>query len=141
MLREAVLQSNKEEFYMKLRDCVVRVNQLEPYSPDAHAGTINWRIIGQETVAAKNMEILLGEIDPSGIAEPHFHSGTEQVIYLLEGRIEVEMRGEKEQLEPGDTVYFPPGEKHQVVVLGDQPARFLVIYSPPIQSADTPFEQ
>ena len=130
-----------KEFYMKLSDCVVRVNHLEPYSPDLHAGTINRRIIGQETVAAKNMEIVLGEIDPSGIAEPHFHSGTEQVIYLLEGRIEVEMRGEKEKLEPGDTVYFPPGEKHQVVVLGDQPAKLLVIYSPPIQAADTPFEQ
>ena len=51
------------------------------------------------------------------------------------------MRGEKERLDPGDTVYFPPGEKHRVVVLGDQPARLLVIYAPPIQSADTPFEQ
>ena len=126
---------------MKLSDCVVRLNQLEPYSPDAHAGTLNRRIIGQETVAAKNMEIVLGELDSSGIAEPHFHSVAEQVIYLLEGRIEVEMRGGKEKLEPGDTVYFPPCEKHRVVVLGDQPAKLLVIYSPPIQSADTPFEQ
>lgn len=126
---------------MKLSDCVVRLNQLEPYSPDAHTGTINRRIIGQETVAAKNMEVVLGEIDPTGTAKPHFHRDTEQVIYLLEGRIEVEMRGEKEKLEPGDSVYFPPGEKHQVVVLGDQPAKLLVIYCPPIQSADTPFAQ
>ena len=126
---------------MKLSDCVVRINQLKPYSPDAHAGTLNRRIIGQETVGAKNMEVLLGEIEPSGIAEPHFHSGTEQVIYLLEGRIEVGMRGEKEQLGPGDTAYFPPGEKHQVIVMGDQPAKMLVIYAPPLQSAEIPFEQ
>jgi quercetin dioxygenase-like cupin family protein len=126
---------------MKLSDCVVRVDRLEPYSPDLHAGTVNRRIIGQETVGAKNMEIVLGELDPSGVAEPHSHSGTEQVIYLLKGRIEVEMRGEKMQLEPGDTVYFPPGETHRVVVLGDRPAKLLVTYSPPIQSADTPFEQ
>lgn len=46
---------------MKLSDCVVRVNQMEPYSPDVHVGTINRRIIDQETVAAKNMEIVLGE--------------------------------------------------------------------------------
>jgi quercetin dioxygenase-like cupin family protein len=126
---------------MKLSDCVVRINQLEPYLPDIHAGTTNRRIIGQETVAAKNVEIVLGELLPSGIAEAHFHSGTEQVVYMLEGRIEVEMDGEKEKLGPGDTVYFPPGQKHRVVVLGDQPAKLLVIYSPPIQSADTPFEQ
>ena len=126
---------------MKLSNCIVRANQLKPYSPDAHAGTVNMRIIGQETVGAQNVEVVLGVIDPGGQAEPHFHTGIEQVIYLLEGRVEVGMRGEKEKMEPGDAVYFPPGEKHQVVVLGDQPARLLVIYAPPLQSKEIPFER
>ena len=126
---------------MKLSDCIVRVNQLKPYSPDAHAGTVNMRIIGQETVGARNVEVVLGIIDPGGQAEPHFHSDIEQVIYLLEGRVEVGMRGEKEKMEPGDAVYFPPGERHQVDVLGDQSARLLVIYAPPVQSRETPFER
>jgi len=126
---------------MKLSDCIVRVNQLKPYSPDAHAGTVNMRIIGQETVGARNVEVVLGIIDPGGQAEPHFHTDIEQVIYLLEGRVEVGIRGEKEKMEPGDAVYFPPGEKHQVDVLGDQPARLLVIYAPPLQSKENPFER
>ncbi len=126
---------------MKLSDCIVRVNQLKPYSPDAHAGTVNMRIIGQETVGARNVELVLGIIDPGGQAEPHFHTDIEQVIYLLEGRVEVGIRGEKEKMEPGDAVYFPPGEKHQVDVLGDQPARLLVIYAPPLQSKENPFER
>lgn len=126
---------------MRLSNCIVRTNQLKPYSPDAHAGTVNMRIIGQETVGARNVEVVLGIIDPGGQAEPHFHTDIEQVIYLLEGRVEVGMRGEKEEMEPGDAVYFPPGEKHQVDVLGDQPARLLVIYAPPLQSKETPFER
>ena len=126
---------------MKLSDCIVRVNQLKPYSPDAHAGTVNMRIIGQETVGARNVELVLGIIDPGGQAEPHFHTDIEQVIYLREGRVEVGIRGEKEKMEPGDAVYFPRGEKHQVDVLGDQPARLLVIYAPPLQSKETPFER
>ena len=126
---------------MKLSNCIVRANQLKPYSPDAHAGTVNMRIIGQETVGARNVEVVLGIIDPGGQAEPHFHTDIEQVIYLLEGRVEVGMRGEKEEMDPGDAVYFPPGEKHQVDVLGDQPARLLVIYAPPLQSKETPFER
>ncbi len=56
MLREAVLQSNIEEFYMKLRDCVVRVNQLEPYSPDAHAGTI---MMGAAVLSGKGIQAML----------------------------------------------------------------------------------
>ncbi len=126
---------------MKLSDCIVRVNQLKPYSPDAHAGTVNMRIIGQETVGARNVEVVLGVIDPGGQAEPHFHTDIEQVIYLLEGRVVVEMRGEKEKMEPGDAVYFPPGERHPVDVLGDRPARLLVIYAPPLQSKENPFER
>ena len=126
---------------MKLSNCIVRKNQLKPYSPDAHAGTVNMRIIGQETVGAKNVEVVLGIIDPGGQAEPHFHSGIEQVLYLLEGRVAVKMQGEEEKMEPGDAVYFPPGEKHQVDVLGDQPARLLVIYAPPLQSKEIPFER
>ena len=126
---------------MNLCNCIVRANQLTPYSPDAHAGTVNMRIIGQETVGAKNVELLLGIIDPGGQAEPHFHSDIEQIIYLLEGSVEIEMRGEREKMEPGDAVYFPPGEKHQVDVLGDQPARLLVIYAPPLQGKEDPFER
>ena len=126
---------------MKLSNCIVRANQLKPYSPDAHAGTVNMRIIGQETVGARNVEVVLGIIDPEGQAEPHFHTDIEQVIYLIEGRVEVGMRGEKEEMDPGDAVYFPPGVKHQVDVLGDRPVRLLVIYAPPLQSKETPFER
>ena len=126
---------------MKLSNCIVRTNQLKPYSPDAHAGTVNMRIIGEETVGARNVEVLLGVIEPGGQAEPHFHSDIEQILYLLEGRVEVQMQGEKEIMEPGDTVYFPPGEKHQVDVLGNQAARLLVIYAPPLQGRENPFER
>ena len=126
---------------MELSNCIVRADQLEPYSPDAHAGTVNMRIIGQETVGARNVEVVLGIIDPGGQAEPHFHSDIEQIVYLLNGRVAVEMGGEKETMEPGDAVYFPPGEKHQVDVLGDQPARLLVIYAPPLQGRENPFER
>jgi len=126
---------------MKLSDCIIRVDQLEKYSPDAHVGTVNRRIIGKETVGSKNFELVLGIVEPTGKAEPHFHTGIEQTVYVLEGRAEVEMMGEKQVVEPGDTIYIPPGEMHQVIVLGEQPAKFLIIYCPPIQSADTPFER
>ena len=126
---------------MKLSDCIVRVEQLEPYSPEAHQGTVNRRIIGKETVGSKNLEMVLGTVSPDGMAEPHFHTGIEQVIYVLEGRAEVEMLGGAQAVEPGDTVYIPPGEMHKVTVLGDKSAKFIVLYTPPIQLADTQFER
>ena len=124
---------------MELKDCIIKINQLEPYLPDSHVGTVNRRIIGKETVGAEHLEIVLGYIEPSGKAEPHFHANSEQVIYLLEGQIEVEIQGETSLMEPGDAVYFPPGIKHRADVVGDKSAKCLVIYSPPIQSLNTGF--
>ena len=86
---------------MKLKDYIIKTNQLKPYSPDAHAGTVNRRIIGRETVESENLEVVLGSLDPGGRAEPHHHTGVEQVVYLLEGRLEVEMFGEIAEMRPG----------------------------------------
>ena len=126
---------------MKLKDCIVKTDNLKPYSPEAHVGTVNRRIIGKETVGAENLEVVLGLIDSDGKAEAHFHTDIEQVIYLIEGRVMVEMWGETQEMGPGDTVYFPPGVKHRVDVLSKNPAKCLVIYSPPIQSKNTQFER
>jgi quercetin dioxygenase-like cupin family protein len=131
----------KREAGMKLSDCIINAEQVAPYSPDAHVGTENRRIIGKETVGSDKLEIVQGIVHPGGMAEPHFHSNSVQVIYLLEGRAEIEMLGEHQNVSPGDTVYIPPGEMHKVTVLGDKPAKFLLVYTPPIQTADTPFER
>jgi quercetin dioxygenase-like cupin family protein len=140
LMKWASAPKQKEE-NMKLSDCIIRVEQLEPYSPESHQGTVNRRIIGKETVGSKNLEMVLGSLSPDGIAEPHFHTGIEQVIYVLEGRLEVEMLGETQIIEPGDTVYIPPGEMHKVTVLGNSPAKLIILYTPPIQLAQTQFER
>jgi mannose-6-phosphate isomerase-like protein (cupin superfamily) len=44
-------------------------------------------------------------------------------------------------LVPGETVYIPPGKAHKFTVLGEQPAKLLIIYCPPLESTDTPFER
>lgn len=43
------------------------------------------RLIGRETVGAKQVEMLIGEVERGQGALPHAHPGIEQVCYLLEG--------------------------------------------------------
>jgi quercetin dioxygenase-like cupin family protein len=109
----------------------VRAVDATPYGPANHTGTVNRRLIGPENVGAKNIEVVLGVIEKGRGALPHSHPGIEQVCYLLEGRARAEVGGEICELQPGDCCFFPPDMPHVFTVTGDQPAKVLVIYSPP----------
>lgn len=109
----------------------VRGADVAPYHPANHTGTTNRRLIGPETVGAKGVEVVLGVIEKGKGALPHAHPGIEQVCYMLEGTAMAEVRGERCELGPGDACYFPADEMHVFTVTSEQPARVLVIYSPP----------
>jgi quercetin dioxygenase-like cupin family protein len=119
------LESKKRARYF------VREADTPPYHPANHTGTVNRRLIGPDNVGAKNLEVVLGVIEPGRGALPHSHPGLEQVCYMLAGRARAEIGGEICDLEPGDTCYFPADTPHVFTVTGDTPARVLVIYSPP----------
>jgi quercetin dioxygenase-like cupin family protein len=118
---------------------VVRPGEVPTYSPAAHRGTVNRRLIGRENVGASNMEVVLGETEPAGLAEAHYHDSAEQAMYILEGKCLVEAAGESHPMGPGDMVFFPPGVRHKVVPVGG-PIKALVIYSPPLGDATTAFK-
>lgn len=108
----------------------VRPSEVKPYSPANHTGTRNLRLIGPETVGARQLEVLVGEVERGKGAAPHAHPGIEQVCYLLEGTAHVEVGGEKFELAPGEACFFPPDTMHLLTVTSER-ARILVIYAPP----------
>jgi quercetin dioxygenase-like cupin family protein len=110
----------------------VRQSEVTPYSPANHTGTKNYRLIGPETVGAKQLEVLIGELEleRGKGALPHAHPGIEQVCYLLEGEAHVEVAGDKFELKAGEACFFPPEEMHLFIVTSEK-ARVLVVYAPP----------
>lgn len=118
---------------------VVRSEEVAPYHPANHTGTTNRRLIGRDTVGAEKLEVLLGVIETEQGALPHAHPGIEQAGYVLAGRALVEI-GEGEAREvteigAGDACFFPAGVLHKLRVIGDEPLRILVIYSPPYEES------
>lgn len=109
---------------------LVRQADVTPYSPANHTGTKNFRLIGPETVGAKQVEVLIGEVERGKGALPHSHPGIEQVCYLLEGEAHVEVAGEKFEMKPGEACFFPADAPHLFIVTSDR-ARVMVIYAPP----------
>jgi quercetin dioxygenase-like cupin family protein len=108
----------------------VRQGDVIPYSPANHTGTRNFRLIGPETVGAKQVEVLIGELERGKGALPHAHPGIEQVCYLLEGEAQVEVGGEKFAMKPGEACFFPAEMQHVFVATSER-VKVMVIYAPP----------
>ncbi len=108
----------------------IRPSEVTPYSPANHTGTRNFRLVGPDTVGAKQLEVILGEIEVGQGAQPHLHTGIEQVCYLLQGSAHVEVGGESFELQPGEACFFPAGMTHVFTVTSER-AKVLVVYSPP----------
>lgn len=111
----------------------VREAEVPGYSPANHTGTLNRRLISPDTVGSERIEVLLGTIEKNQGALPHAHPEIEQVCYLLAGTARAEVAGERFNMQPGDCCYFPAGEEHVFTVTSDEPARVLVIYTPPYE--------
>lgn len=110
---------------------LIREQDAPAYSPANHHGTSNQRLVCQDNVGAKHMELVLGTLQKGGGALPHAHPGMEQACYLLAGTAEVEVEGETFAMQPGDTCFFPEDSMHIFRVTSDEPVRLLVFYSPP----------
>lgn len=107
------------------------VSEVEPYSPAGHSGTANRRIVGVED-GMDEMEVIIGEIAPGGTADRHHHDDIEQSMYILSGNMDVIIDEKKATLYEGDVVFIPKKAIHEVVNNGEEPVRFILIYSPPL---------
>lgn len=71
-------------------------------------------------------------IEPPGSGAPlHVHHGEAEAFYILEGTIELTCGEEKATARPGDFVYTPKDVAHKFTVVGEKPARLLMMFSRP----------
>lgn len=80
------------------------------------------------TCAMEKMMVSVVDLDAHSVVEEHSHPH-EQVGMVLSGRAVFHIGSEERTLGPGDVYRIPGNVKHKVVVL-DEPARAIDIFSP-----------
>jgi mannose-6-phosphate isomerase-like protein (cupin superfamily) len=118
-----------------MKKYITRMKDLSPYTPPGHSKTTNYRLLGPGPGGSDRLEVVLGQIEYGGQADPHVHPDLEQAFFVLEGRAVVEIAGETEAVGPNDFIYLPPGTPHRVTPLEGSPLKILIIYSPPLLSS------
>ena len=59
------------------------------------------------------------------------HPDSEQVVLVLEGRLEAEIGDDRTTLEAGDSIIIPRRVSHRLTAAGDAPAVTFNVYGPP----------
>jgi quercetin dioxygenase-like cupin family protein len=74
--------------------------------------------------------LLADEPPPGWGLPPHRHARESETIYVVDGRFELTVDGERRELGPGDVAHVPAGVRHSGGTLGDEPGRRVVVFSP-----------
>jgi mannose-6-phosphate isomerase-like protein (cupin superfamily) len=83
---------------------------------------------------------------PGSVAPLHLHHAEAEAFYVIEGELEITCGEQTVTAGAGDFVYAPKGVPHKYLVVGEQPARVLLLFSRPgfesfFADAGTPLDQ
>ena len=111
-----------EKPYRFLTDAHIEVERLD-------RGLHHW-ISRPGLTEAENLLVVRVEVEPGNGHPFHHHPHQEEVLYVLEGRMEQWVEKEKKVLEPGEAVHIPPGVVHASYNSSEEPMVFLAMISP-----------
>lgn len=87
-------------------------------------------VTGEDTAGAYT---LIDMLIPNGGGPPPHRHDFEEMFTVLEGEIEVTLRGETSVARVGDTINVPANAPHQFTNAAERPARILCLCTPPGQ--------
>lgn len=120
---------------MKLSDLLVDPGLLDTFSPPRHAKTLNHRLWPKHD-GASDLEVIHGYLGHGGGADPHFHAISDQMVYMLSGKLQIFGIEDDVVMKTGDFIFIPKGLEHRVEVLSPEGANIIVMYMPRLNSSD-----
>lgn len=94
-------------------------------------------ILDQANAPVQKQSLAEATVPAGSATERHYHKLSEEFYFLLEGRAEMEIEGEVQEVGPGDAILIPAGAWHQIK--GLEETRFLCCCAPPYAHDDTFF--
>ena len=94
----------------------------------------SWILVSEKTVGSKNLAVGINETYVGSMVPEHKHDNEEEVMYFFQGKGKFMTKDREIPIEPGVCIYNPPGEYHSIVNTGDEPLKFIWIYSPQLES-------
>ena len=92
---------------------------------------------GKLAMPACNQSLAEATIPVGGATTEHYHRETEELYLLSAGRGRLVIEGEERLVGEGDCALIPPGARHKLFNVGEQPLRVVCACAPAYSDEDT----
>lgn len=116
----------------------MEIRNLEAQTPFTTAdGSTIRSILDRSNAPVQNQSLVEASLATGQATQRHHHKLSEEIYFILEGRGEMEVNGDRREVGPGDAILIPPGAAH--VIRAQTALRFLCSCAPPYSHEDTYF--
>jgi quercetin dioxygenase-like cupin family protein len=88
-------------------------------------------IFGETIYTSPRAVVMLRTAAKGTVANGHYHAVTDEIVYVVSGQAEMLIDGEPTLVKAGDLHVNPRGAIHSTRVVGDEPFRFISVFTPP----------
>lgn len=85
----------------------------------------------------RNQSLAEARLPVGASTQEHYHPQTEEIYYITHGHGLIRIEGELRDVEPGDAIAIPPGQKHKLWNTGSEILRLLCCCAPAYEHTDT----
>src|SRR5256885_7780592 len=88
-------------------------------------------LLAHRNSGIRNQSLAEARIPPGGSTQEHYHKRTEEIYYITHGEGRMRIETETREVKPGDAIAIPPGLKHKIWNIGNEPSASIAAARPP----------
>src|SRR3982751_4879018 len=82
-------------------------------------------LLAHRNSAIRHQSLAEARLLPGGSTQEHYHPQAEEIYYIPHGTGRMRIEGEIRDVQPGDAIAIPPGQKHKLWNTGAETLRLL----------------
>ena len=94
-------------------------------------------LLAHRNSAIRNETLAEARLPVGGSTQEHYHPKAEEIYYITHGTGRMRIEGETRDVNCGDAIAIPPGQKHKLWNTGEETLRLLCCCAPGYEHEDT----
>ncbi len=94
-------------------------------------------LLAHRNSAIKNQSLAEARVAVGSATQEHYHVLAEEIYFITQGRGRIRIDDESRDVTEGDAIAIPPGARHKLWNIGDEPLKLLCCCAPAYEHADT----
>ena len=114
---------------------IKNLNEVPPFT--TKDGSEIRELLAHRNSVIRNQSLAEARLPVGGATQEHYHPKAEEIYYITHGTGKMRIEGEERDVNPGDAIAIPPGQKHKLWNTGREVLRLLCCCAPAYEHDDT----